>query len=150
MDELSDFDRPVFKQLAHNDTGKAKGHQGGIVIPKDLDAYFPQLLGSTSADNPTLDENIRAVLVVGGREIGTVDTRYQIQTWKGERNPERRLTSNLGPLRDQADANDILLIERNLDDRSLYRLTLLSAFVFSIAGSISCIFLARNSLDLPS
>ena len=28
MDEL-EFDTPVFKQLAHNDSGEAKGHQGG-------------------------------------------------------------------------------------------------------------------------
>jgi putative restriction endonuclease len=38
-----DFDAPLFNVLAHNDTGQAVGHQGGIVIPKDLDPYFPQL-----------------------------------------------------------------------------------------------------------
>jgi putative restriction endonuclease len=124
MDEL-DFDKPIFKQLASNDTGQAAGHQGGMVIPKDLDRYFPQLLGKTSAANPTIDENIRAILVVGGKEVARVNTRYQFQTWGGDRSPERRITGNLGPLRDKAAEDDILLIERNLEDRSLYRLTLI-------------------------
>ncbi|MFC7699475.1 HNH endonuclease [Bradyrhizobium sp. GCM10028915] len=124
MDEL-EFDKPVFKQLAPNDTGQAAGHQGGMVIPKDLDPYFPQLQGKTSAANPTIDENIRAILVVGGQEVATVNTRYQFQTWGGARSPERRITGNLGPLRDKAAGDDILMIERSLEDRSLYRLTLL-------------------------
>lgn len=124
MDEL-EFDTPVFKQLANNDTGQAKGHQGGIVVPKDLDPFFPQLSGKISAENPTIDENIRAILVVGGKEVATVETRYQFQSWGGARTPERRITGNLGPLRDKAFEDDILLIERNLTDRSLYRMTLL-------------------------
>ncbi|WP_375791158.1 HNH endonuclease [Bradyrhizobium sp. vgs-9] len=123
MDEL-EFDTPVFKQLAHNDTGEAEGHQGGIVIPKDLDPYFPQLSGRTSAATPTIDEQIRAILVVGGKEVAEVSTRYQFQTWGGARSPERRITGALGPLRDKASADDILLVERNLTDRSLYRMTL--------------------------
>lgn len=124
MDELQ-FDKAVFKQLASNDTGQAAGHQGGMVIPKDLDRYFPQLLGQTSATNPTIDENIKAILVVDGKQVGIVNTRYQFQTWGGERSPERRITGNLGPLRDKAVADDVLLIERSLENRSLYRLTLL-------------------------
>ena len=63
MDELSEFDRPVFKQLSYNDSGESPGHQGGIVIPKDLDPYFPQLSGKISSSNPTIDENIKAILV---------------------------------------------------------------------------------------
>jgi putative restriction endonuclease len=125
VDELTEFDRPVFKQLSHNDSGEAVGHQGGIVIPKDLDPYFPQLLGKISATNPTIDENILAVLVVGSKQVALVDTRYQYQSWGGARPPERRITSNLGPLRDKSAADDIILIERNLVDRSLYRLTLI-------------------------
>lgn len=125
MDELSEFDRPVFKQLASNDTGQAAGHQGGMVIPKDLDPYFPQLSGKISASNPTIDENIQAILIVGGKEVATVGTRYQFQSWGGARSPERRITGNLGPLRDKAEEDDILLIERNLADRLLYRMTLL-------------------------
>jgi putative restriction endonuclease len=125
VDELDEFDKPIFKQLAHNDTGQAVGHQGGIVIPRALDPYFPQLSGKISPANPTTDENIQAILVVGGREVAKVSTRYQFQSWGGLRPPERRITGNLGPLRDKAAADDILLIERNLADRSLYRMTLL-------------------------
>jgi putative restriction endonuclease len=43
MNDLTIFDRPMFKRLAPNDTGAAPGHQGGIVIPKDLGPYFPDL-----------------------------------------------------------------------------------------------------------
>jgi hypothetical protein len=128
VDEL-EFDTPVFKQLAHNDSGEAKGHQGGIVIPKDLDPYFPQLSGKISPSNPTIDENIRAILVVGSKVVATVSTRYQFQSWSGARPPERRITGNLGPLRDMSAADDILLVERNLTDRSVYRMTLLKRFI---------------------
>ena len=114
-----------FKQLSHNDSGAAKGHQGGVVIPQELDAYFPQLSGKISSANPSTDQNIRAILVVGGKEIDTVTTRYQYQSWGGGRTIERRITGNLGPLRSQSVEDDILMIERNLADRSLYRLTLL-------------------------
>jgi putative restriction endonuclease len=125
VDELADFDKPIFKQISHNDSGASTGHQGGIVIPKDLDAYFPQLSGRVSAASPTVDEDIRAILVVGGKEVGTVTTRYQYQSWGGGRTVERRITGNLGPLRSQSVEDDIVVIERNLDDRSLYRITLL-------------------------
>jgi putative restriction endonuclease len=111
--------------VAHNDTGQAVGHQGGIVIPIALDPYFPQLSGKISPQNPTIDENIRAMLIVGGKEVAEVNTRYQFQSWGGVRSPERRITGNLGPLRDKAAADDILMIERSLTDRSLYRMTLL-------------------------
>lgn len=125
MDEFADFDRPVFKRLSHNDSGAGSGHQAGIVVPKELDPYFPQLSGKTSALTPTVDEDIRAILVVGAKEVGTVTTRYQYQTWGGERPAERRITSNLGLLRSHSVQDDIVLIERNLADRSLYRMTLL-------------------------
>lgn len=125
MNELADFDRPVFKQISHNDSGASTGHQGGIVIPKDLNDYFPQLSGKISSANPTVDENIQAILVVGGKEVGTVTTRYQYQSWGGGRIVERRITGNLGPLRSHSVKNDIVVIERNLEDRSLYRITLL-------------------------
>lgn len=125
MDELAEFDRPVFKQLSHNDSGASVGHQAGIVIPKDLDAYFPQLSGKISATTPSIDENIRAVLVVGGKEVDVVTTRYQYQSWGGGRQVERRITGNLTSLRSKSVEDDIVLIERNLADRSLYRLTLI-------------------------
>jgi putative restriction endonuclease len=56
-----------------------------------------------------------------------VNARYQHQTWGGTSSPERRLTRNLGYLRNQAKANDLLLIERGLENRNLYRLTLIKA-----------------------
>lgn len=50
------WDAPFFKRLAHNDTGQASGHQGGVVVPKDLRVYFPALdEGLASANAPTVD-----------------------------------------------------------------------------------------------
>jgi putative restriction endonuclease len=121
---MHDFDRPLFKRLAHNDTGSAAGHQGGIVIPKDMDRYFPQLSRAATAGYPTVDKQIRAVLFVGNIQVGLIETRYQYQTWGGARSPERRLTGSLGPLRNAAAAEDFLLIERSLSDPEFYRLTL--------------------------
>ena len=43
MNDLVEFDRPLFKKLAHNDTGMAAGHQAGVVIPTAMDRFFPQL-----------------------------------------------------------------------------------------------------------
>ena len=125
MDEVANFDSPLFKRLAHNDTGTAVGHQGGIVIPRDLDKYFPQLSGQTSVATPTVDTHIRAALFVGTHQVDLVTTRYQYQTWGGERSPERRLTGNLGALRDSAKADDYLIIERSIVDPAFYRITLL-------------------------
>lgn len=121
---MHDFDRPLFKRLAHNDTGAAAGHQGGIVIPKDMDRYFPQLSGAVTAITPTVDKQIRAALFVGNLQVGMEKTRYQYQTWGGARSPERRLTGNLGALRNVAFGNDFLIIERSLSDPDFYRLTL--------------------------
>ncbi len=117
------FDQPLFKKLANNDTGSSKGHQGGIVIPKKIEHYFPFLDVPEGPANPTADRHVRAVLVVGNEQVGLVDTRYQYQTWTGTR-LERRLTGNLGPLRNKAAGGDYLLIERGLDDPDFYRLTL--------------------------
>jgi putative restriction endonuclease len=125
MDDLTAFDRPMFKRLSHNDTGAAAGHQGGIVVPKDLSPYFPDLAAKASSTAaPTVDEHIRAVLFIGNTQVGDVETRYQFQTWGGTRSPERRLTANLAPLRDQADVDDFLIIERSVGDPSPYRLRL--------------------------
>lgn len=111
--------------LAHNDTGRAIGHQGGPLIPKDIESYFPALTGKTSAANPTLSKYIQAELFDGNISRGTVETRYQYQTWRAARSPERRITGNLQSLLGTASRNDILLMERNLDDPLKYRLTLL-------------------------
>lgn len=118
------FDQPVFKILARNDTGAAQGHQGGMVIPRDLEDYMPLLTGSTDVHAPTLDQVIEAELYLDGSYKGTVLTRYQYQTWGGMRRAERRLTGNLGPIRNFAGRDDILLIERDLDDPSHYRLSI--------------------------
>lgn len=119
-----EWDRPIFKRLPSNDTGEAPGHQGGVVIPKDLRPFFPGLTGRTSADNPTLDHRITAELFDGARFLGSVNTRYQFQTWGGTRPPEARLTDELGPLRNRAKAGDVLLIQRAIDELDRYRLIL--------------------------
>lgn len=125
MDDLGEFDRPMFKRLSHNDTGAAKGHQGGIVILKELSPYFPDLAAKSAASAaPTVDEHIRALLFVDNGQVGDVETRYQFQTWGGTRSPERRLTANLTPLRNLAAKDDYLIIERSINDSSLYKLTL--------------------------
>lgn len=125
MDELSEFDAPIFKQLSHNDSGGSVGHQAGVVIPQSLDPYFPQMAGLITKANPSISETIRAILVVGNKEVDDVETSYQYQSWKAGRKIERRITGNLGRMRSKSAEHDILLIERNLTDRSLYRLTLL-------------------------
>ncbi len=121
----NEFDYPVFKILAHNDTGQAAGHQGGLVIPKDLEDFFPLLSRQITPKNPTVDANITAQLYVGTNYVGEVSTRYQYQTWGGTRSPERRLTGNLNSLRNTAVGGDILLIQRHVSNPDLYRLTLI-------------------------
>ena len=93
---MESFDYAVFKVLANNDTGGAPGHQGGIVIPKDIADFFPPLPSVTSAENPTVEAILTADLFREGHFLETIQTRYQHQTWGGNRSPERRLTANLG------------------------------------------------------
>lgn len=119
-----DFDRPLFKVLSHNDTGQAAGHQAGFVIPKQLEDYFPQISQNVTALAPAPSVEITASLFDGSTYIEDVTARYQYQTWGGTRSPERRLTNNLSNLRNLAQRDDILLIERGLIDQSHYRLTL--------------------------
>ena len=109
------LETPVFKMLAPNDTGDSPGHQGGIVIPKDIEEFFPDIVGTTSAAHPTADVVLTADLIVNSILVATVKTRYQYQTWGGTRSPERRLTSNLGPLRNIATAGDIALFSRDIE-----------------------------------
>lgn len=138
-----DWDRPFFKKLARNDTGEAPGHQGGMVIPKDLRKFFPGLLGITSALQPTLDQRITAELFVEDTFLGLANTRYQYQTWGGERSPESRLTDELGPLRNRAKGGDYLLIQRSIDNLSYYRLILVRQ-VSKDYGAISGLTGTRN------
>lgn len=119
------LDTPVFKKLAHNDTGKARGHQGGIVIPAAIAKFFPPLTIPRPSSGPTVDTRLNAELFVDGKRVGLVSTRYQYQTWGGTRSPERRLTDNLGLLRNAATKDDILLFSKDLYDDSFIRLDLL-------------------------
>ncbi|MEH6738275.1 MAG: HNH endonuclease [Sulfitobacter sp.] len=119
------LDTSVFKKLARNDTGAAAGHQGGIVVPKDIAAFFPPLPSVIPGGNPTVDKILKAELFVDGRRVGVVETRYQHQTWGGTRSAERRLTGNLGPLRNLANADDILLFTKDLLDDNFIQLNLI-------------------------
>jgi putative restriction endonuclease len=119
------LDTSVFKKLAHNDTGQAAGHQGGIVIPKAISQFFPPLPAVTATGGPTADSFLSADLFVDGQRVDTVQTRYQHQTWGGTRSPERRLTDNLGPLRNEASEDDILLFTKDLDDDGYIQLHLI-------------------------
>jgi putative restriction endonuclease len=121
------FDTPVYKLLASNDTGGAPGHQGGIVIPAEIEDFFPDVVGTTSPLTPTADVPVEAELIVGGRSVGRVETRYQFQTWGGTRSPERRLTGRLGPLRNAAERDDMVLFARDSEKTDLMALTLLKA-----------------------
>lgn len=121
------WEAPVFKILAPNDTSERPGHQGGIVIPKDIEDYFPDVTDTTSQTHPTVDVEITADLIIGNIFVTQVKTRYQYQTWGGTRNPERRLTSNLGPIRDAASGGDIVLFSRDADNSQRMLITLLKA-----------------------
>lgn len=119
------LDTSVFKKLAHNDTGSARGHQGGIVVPKAIAEFFPPLTVASSSSGPTVDVRLKAELLVDGVRVAIVDTRFQHQTWGGTRPAERRLTDNLGPLRNEASENDIVLFSKDLTDDSFIRIHLL-------------------------
>jgi putative restriction endonuclease len=122
--ESDHWDFPIFKVLANNDTGAAPGHQGGIVVPKVLARYFPELEGTPTETHPTVETWIDAELFDGDRYLATVTTRYQFQTWGAKRSEERRLTGQLKPLRDLAQGGDVLLIRHHRNHADRYRLTL--------------------------
>ena len=116
------FDKPIFKLLANNDTGAARGHQGGFVIPKDLDKFFPDLRAKVSAATPTPSQEIFVIMYLDGEYVEAVKSRYQYQTWGGTRSPERRMTGGLGPILNGASGGDYIVIERSLERPNLYRL----------------------------
>jgi putative restriction endonuclease len=124
MQSSAGWSQPIFKILANNDTGAAPGHQGGILIPKALRKYFPELSGAVSGVKPTIDKRLKAELFVEGKFLGTVNTRYQFQTWTDTRSPESRITDRLGPMRDLAAGGDVLVINRSTLSATEYRLTL--------------------------
>lgn len=132
-----EWDFPVFKVLAKNDTGTARSHQSGILIPKDLRKFFPGLAGDTTASSPTVDHRIEVQLFVENDFRGTVATRYQFQTWAGKRRPESRVTSQLGPLTNAASGGDVLVFQRGIDRFDLFRFILVrqsSSFFSDISG----------------
>lgn len=121
-----EWDSPFFKILAQNDTGAAAGHQAGIVIPKELRQFFPELNPvNTSATAPTVDNRIVVELWHQTRHLATVDARYQFQTWGGTRRPESRITDNLGPLRNLARGGDLLIMQRHAIELTRYRVVLI-------------------------
>ena len=124
LTEDADWDFPFFKVLANNDTGAARGHQAGIVIPIDLRSYFPGLSDGTSAANPSTDKRLEAILYDENRFLARASTRYQYQTWGGKRTAESRLTDQLSALRNLAAGGDILIFQRSIDRLDRYRLTL--------------------------
>lgn len=120
-----EWDAPFFKRLAHNDTGRARGHQAGLVIPKTLRPFFPTLdEGKTSRETPTVDRRILVHMFIGLRHVGEGRARYQFQTWGGERSAESRLTDNLIPIRGPAKKGDILVFQRSADTLDKFRLIL--------------------------
>lgn len=122
------FHTATFKQLAHNDTARAVGHQGGFVVPKSLSAYFPTLDESLATPaHPTVEAPITAEIVVDGKVVTKVPTRYQYQTWGAERSPERRVTGNLASFRSVAKRDDYLVMQRTVANPSAYRFTLVKS-----------------------
>lgn len=121
-----EWDTPFFKVLARNDTGDAPGHQGGMVLPKDLRIFFPSLDdASASSKRPTIERFLQVEMFVATGFVSVGKIRYQIQTWSGERAPEARLTNGLKPIRDRAQAGDILLFQRHCDALDAFRLVLI-------------------------
>ncbi len=118
-----EFDGPLFKILAQNDTGQAPGHQAGVVIPVPLRFFFPTL-PTASPIQPTPSVAIDAILILDDQPPLNVVTTYQMQTW-GLTRRETRVTGNLQLIRDPAQAGDLLLIERGQINLKQYRLTVL-------------------------
>lgn len=119
------WDAPFFKRLANNDTGNAPGHQGGIVVPKALRCYFPDLdEDQASAATPTVDRHLIAEMFIPCQQVGSDVVRYQFQTWGGARSAESRITGNLGPIRNKAHGGDLLIMQRSRDSLDVYRLLL--------------------------
>jgi putative restriction endonuclease len=125
MQHSSEWGQPLFKILAHNDTGAAVGHQGGILIPTAMRKYFPTLSGTVSTLQPTIDQRLNAQLFIEDQFVGAANTRYQFQTWTGKRKPESRITDELGPMRNAAERGDILIVQRSVIEDMTFRLILI-------------------------
>jgi len=135
-----EWDAPFFKRLAHNDTGRAAGHQAGMVLPKDLRQYLPTLdEAETSRLAPTVDRYLRAEMFVGAAHLTDGVVRYQFQTWGGTRKAESRLTDGLRPLRDLAQEDDIVLFQRRADALDRFKLILVKQGTPEFAELSQCI-----------
>ncbi|MFT3881358.1 MAG: HNH endonuclease [Gemmatales bacterium] len=122
------WDAPFFKRLANNDTGNSSGNQAGFVVPIPLRQFFPELdQGRTSPVAPTVDRLLVAELFDGSLFLGQCSTRYQFQTWGGERSPESRITGNLGPLLNRAHGGDLLILQRSRERTDAYRMFLIQS-----------------------
>ena len=120
-----EWDAAFFKRLAHNDTGRAVGHQGGLVLPKDLRKFLPTLdEAATSSSTPTTERYLRAEMFLGTVRLRDSAVRYQFQTWGGTRSAESRITDGFGPLRDRATEGDFLVFQRRADALDQFRLIL--------------------------
>jgi putative restriction endonuclease len=129
------WDSPFFKKLPLNDTGDAVSHQSGVVIPKDLRDFFPALDEAvTSHSRPTVDRYLTAEMFVASEYVGSARLRYQYQTWGNTRRPESRITDNLGPIRNRAHEDDVLLFQRCLDRLDSYRLILIPSSDHGFGG----------------
>ena len=121
----AEWDAPFFKRLAHNDTGAAKGHQGGLAFPKNLREFLPTLdEGLTGETTPTVDRELDVELYLGTEWVTESSVRYQFQTCGGTRSPESRLTNGMLPLRSRSVENDVLVMQRQLDALEKYRFSL--------------------------
>lgn len=112
------YDAPFFKRLKSNDLPSARGHQGGIFIPKDLRPYLPALDAAAAA--PTVKTELTLDLVVDGESFGTTRSVYRFQTWGRTRQVESRLTSNLRSFLETARPDDLLVLRRRSGSTSRY------------------------------
>jgi putative restriction endonuclease len=120
-----EWDTPFFKCLAHNDTGQAAGNQAGMVFPKELRKFLPDLdEAAISSLSPTTDKRLHAELYLGGSHISDHTIRYQLQTWGGTRSGESRITDGFQPLRNQAAEGDVIIFQRRADTLNRFRLFL--------------------------
>lgn len=118
-----DVDHPFFKKLRSNDLPGSRGHQSGLVIPKDLEAYFPSL--QVIPPSSTADADLLLDLQLsGGTEV--VRSRYQYQTWRGKRAPEARITRGLGGFLSGANPDDSLVFRRVVGTTNRFQVSLVT------------------------
>ncbi len=114
-----------YKLLALNDSGEAKGHQAGIVIPKNICHLFPQFSQSLNASHPTREIYITANIFIEDKLVANGEpVRYQSQSWGGNRPPENRITSGTNSFRNISQKDDCLIIQKHLN-KEAYRFILL-------------------------